>query len=347
LCPIIFDLSRRKERPVRFESSVTSISWIPSEAIESVAVKLPFQIGLTHYDDPPPEVLDDLESLRNSGAFRFANQLSAWVDVQDDRIMDFGQSGRGHLGITSVNIGPRELSFAAIPLPDLRPEPEVGEGWVRFTQIAGGRTALPTPRRVRRKPFIQVTSPPAWTSLTLTIHADGSSESKLIGASPFPRHWIYGNDGELVGKSGLIDFKLWYREAFGGHTPWGAEDSPALATAAESALERELSRTIMRGGAKPRFRRLRTGQTLVEQDEVGEEIFLLLDGVLTVEVNGKELASLGPGAVVGERAVFEGGARTATLRAASPCRVGIAEPKQLSNGALSDLSLLHKREATL
>ena len=41
---------------MRIESSVTSVSWIPSEAIEGLA-KLPFEAGLTHYDQAPPDVL--------------------------------------------------------------------------------------------------------------------------------------------------------------------------------------------------------------------------------------------------------------------------------------------------
>ena len=65
---------------------------------------------------------------------------------------------------------------------------------------------------------------------------------------PVPRHWIYDHHGPLVQKSGLVDFKDWYQRAFGKHTPWGDEDSPALVTEVETALERELSGSIMRGG---------------------------------------------------------------------------------------------------
>ena len=31
--------------------------------------------------------------------------------------------------------------------------------------------------------------------LALTIRADGSSEHELVGASKFPRHWVYGCAG--------------------------------------------------------------------------------------------------------------------------------------------------------
>ena len=73
-------------------------------------------------------------------------------------------------------------------------------------------------------------------------------------------------------------------------------------TEVETALERELSKTIMRGGAKPKIRKIEAGSTLVEQGEPGEELFLLLDGVLSVEVDGKALTEIGPGAILGERA---------------------------------------------
>ena len=45
---------------------------------------------------------------------------------------------------------------------------------------------------------------------------------------------------------------------------------------------------------------------LTEQGAVDGELFLLLDGVLVVEVDGAEVAEVGPGAVVGERALLEG-----------------------------------------
>ncbi len=54
---------------MRIESSVTSVTWIPSEAISGMP-KLPFELGLTHYDDPLPDQIDDLEELRKRDAFR-------------------------------------------------------------------------------------------------------------------------------------------------------------------------------------------------------------------------------------------------------------------------------------
>ena len=117
---------------------------------------------------------------------------------------------------------------------------------MRFVQTAGGRTGLPAPRRVRRRPFIQWQAPLVWTTLSLTITPTARAEHALEGASRFPRHWVYGGDGGLALKSGLTDFKDWYRQSFGQHSPWGDEDSEALVTAVESALERSLSAQLMR-----------------------------------------------------------------------------------------------------
>jgi hypothetical protein len=327
---------------MRIEKSVTSVTWIPSEAIKGMT-KMPFEVGVTHYDDPPPDVIHDLDDLLESGAIRFANVLRAWVEVDDGRIVGHGYSGGGRLGVTNFSVGSRHMLFPAIPFPDKQSEPQVDGTRVRFVQTAGGRTPLPAPRRVSRPPFVQVTSPVAWTTLSLSIGADGSVKQELTGASTFPRHWIYDDEGKLTAKSGLIDFKNWYRNAFGEHTPWGDEDSPAIVTEVESALERELSRTLM-GGRKPKLRRLAEGKRLVEQGEKGTDMFLLLDGVLRVDVDGESLAELGPGAIVGERAVLEGGTRTSTLTAVSPCKVAVVSPEELDRDALAELAEGHRRE---
>jgi len=90
--------------------------------------------------------------------------------------------------------------------------------------------------------------------------------------------------------------------------------------------------------AKPRFRRLGAGRTLVEQGERGEELFLLFDGVLRVEVDGKPVAEVGPGAIVGEMALLEGGRRTATLRAVTPCRVAVVPKDRIDRQALEQVA---------
>lgn len=329
---------------MRIESSVTSISWIPSEAISGLTAKLPFEMGIAHYDDPPPEVVEDLEELRQNDRFRFANELRGWIDVENGRIVGYGQQGGGQIGSTTMKVGKRSATFQAVPFADIQGEPEVGETSVRFVQTAGGRAGLVAPRPVKHKPFVQWVPPTAWTTLALTINVDGSSSFEVLGASQFPRHWVYGSDGKLAAKSGFIDFKTWFSGSFGKRTPWGDEDSEALVTEVETALERELSLHIMRSGRKPKIRKLKPGATLTEQGEEGHELFVLLDGVLGVEVDGEPLAELGPGAVLGERAVLEGGKRTATLRAVTKCKVAVAGAEDVETESLAELSEGHRRE---
>jgi hypothetical protein len=330
---------------MRIQSSVTSISWIPSEAVEGLP-KLPFTMGVVHYDSPPPDRVDHLETMHRADLFREANELQAWVEVEDGKITDYSQTGRGRIGLTRLKLGPKEIAVPAVAMPTLQ-NTEVGDGWVRFTQTAGGRTGMPAPRSVRGKPYFQINSAIAWTTLALTIHADGTSEHELTGASPFPRHWIYDKDGALAQKSGAIDFDKWYREAHEQNTPWGSEDSPAIVTAVESALERELSLEIMSADNKPRPRSLSSGDILVEQGDTSEAsafVYLVLDGVLEVVVDGDVVGELGPGAIVGERAQIEEGTRTATLRAKTAGKVVGIPGEELNREALEQVAAGHRRE---
>lgn len=131
---------------MRVESSVTSLSWIPSEVVTGLT-PLSFASGLSHYDPPPPAQLDDLNGMREDDAFRFANVLHAWAEFDDNRVAASGQDGGVRMGSTTVQIGPLDATFAGVAMPDLVPPPEIGDGWVRFTQTTGGRTALRLPRR--------------------------------------------------------------------------------------------------------------------------------------------------------------------------------------------------------
>jgi Cyclic nucleotide-binding domain len=329
---------------MRFESSITSVSWIPSESVAGL-YKAGFAVGASHPDDPPPEVLEDLDGLFAAGKFRFANRLTAWIEVEDSRVVDAGYAGRGYISGTRFGWGPhREVAFQPAEFPEIRATPEITATGARFGQTTGGRTGAPMPRPVSGKPFLQWLAPTVWTTLTLTIGADGSARGEMTGASPFPRHWIYDDQGQLVAKSGLADFSEWMATAHGQHSPWGQEDSQPLVTVAESALERQLSTAIMRGGAKPAVRKLAKGMLLAEQGDPGDDIYLLLDGVLSVSVDGIQVGELGPGAVMGERALLEGGRRTATLRAVTDCVIATAAKDQIDRGSLSSLAELHHRE---
>jgi Cyclic nucleotide-binding domain len=308
--------------------------------------KLPFNLGIGHYDEPPPDRISegDLERLRDEDRFREANHLKAWIDVEDGQVVGQGQEGGGLVGSTTFSLGPKDIVVPGVPFETLQAQPKVRGNEVIFAQTVGGRAGFPAPRRVKGKPFFRISSASAWTTLELTIRADGSSEHELAGASPFPRHWIYDREGNLVEKAGTIDFKQWYRKSHGEKTPWGEEDSEAFVTQAESALERQISRQLMLEKGATKRRRLDVDDTLVTQGEEGKDLFLLLDGVLVVEVDGDEVAEIGPGAVLGERAVLEGGKRTATLRARTRCRVAVVPGDAVDRQALEALASERRRE---
>ena len=333
----------------RVEGSVTSISWIPSEAVEG-AFKAGFKLRVSSYDQAPPDDLGSdvgatLDELVANDRFRFANHLGAFAEFdQHGELVDAGHLGGGRIGRTNLNVGV-DIALGATAMPQRRDDLEIGPGWVRFTQTNGGRTGAPMPRPVRRAPFVQFKSPVAWSSLELTLHADGRCVGRLAGASPFPRHWVYDTTGALVAKSASTDWKGWAGTAFGKHTPWGDEDSVAFVTAAETALERDLSGLLMRGNAKPAIRTLRAGDVLTRQGDVGGELYLVLDGVLLVDVDGTEWAEVGPGAVLGERALLEQGVRTSTLTARTKCKVAAVPADQLDRARLAELAASHRREA--
>ena len=329
---------------MKFESSVTAVSWIPFEAVQGF-LAMPFDMGLAHYDEPLPAQLDDIAEWHRQDLFREANELRGWIEVNSGKITGYGQSGTGRIGVTRLKLGPKTVTVEAKAMPDIRPEPEVTDTYVRFTQTCGGRTGVPAPRPVSRKPFLQIDSAVAWTTLALTIHSDGGSEHELIGASAFPRHWIYDHDGRLVKETGVTDFTTWINDAFGERTPWGAYDSPALVKQVESELERELGGMVIQGG-KLKRRNLLKGQTLIEQGQPGDDLFLILDGMFAVEVDGRQVAEVGPGAIVGERAILEAGNRTATLRALTACRVASVPRRYADGKELVEIAAGHRREET-
>ena len=70
----------------------------------------------------------------------------------------------------------------------------------------------------------------------------------------------------------------------------------------------------------------------------------ILDGVVTVRVDGSVVAELGPGAVIGERALLESGRRTSTVTALTRTKVACVPAASLDRDALSELSGTHRRE---
>jgi hypothetical protein len=326
-------------------ATATTVSWIPSESVSGLG-RLGFEAGVgLHYDNPPPMELT-ADDHHDRSRFRLVNRLAAWVDVSGEQIVDCGYQEASHseLGLTTVSLGRRKVELVNVALPDLRREPTRRGTHVEFIQTAGGRTVIPFPRRVPGAPHVQFSAPIIWTTISLTMHADGSAESRLAGASAFPRHWLYDDAGHLSTKAALADFKEWTRSSFGMNTPWQGVDREALVATAETALERTLSEQIMRAGRKPQIMRLKAGDQLTRQGDRGDQLFLLLNGVLGVEVDGHPIAEAGPGALLGERALLEEGRRTATLRALTPAVVAITATADIDRADLIEIARGHHAE---
>ena len=102
---------------MRIESAVTSITWIPSEAISGMP-KLPFEAGIAHYDEPPPDRLADLDELHRRDAFREASSKRSrdW-----DRL--FRSHDAVHRAFVEPLAGPRLIAL----LEALRPAALAGD----------------------------------------------------------------------------------------------------------------------------------------------------------------------------------------------------------------------------
>ena len=94
----------------------------------------------------------------------------------------------------------------------------------------------------------------------------------------------------------------------------------------------------MTGGFDFKRLELEPDETLVEQGDAGDELYLLLDGVLVAEIDGEEVAEIGPGAILGERALLEGGKRTASLTARTRCRVAVVPGELMDQQEMEDLA---------
>lgn len=331
----------------RVRGRITSISWIPDEAVTGMA-KVSFDHGLTHYDQPPPDVVRDVDELRRwaeADRFRFANHLSAWADVENGVVVDagFDEDSVVVMGGSTLQLGPFSTRLAATPLPEVRHDPVLVRDRASLTQSAGGRAALPAPRRVTRA-GLRVLAPLVWTTLQVTLAADGTVRAELTGASRFPRHWVYGPDGALVTRTGVADFDAWFHGTTVETTPWGGDDTPAVTAAVESALERQLVQELLQGRDALQPTVFPAGHVLTRQGEPGGALVLLLDGLVEVQVDGRVLGELGPGVLLGERALLEGGRRTATLTASTPVRIAPIDSDHLDREALRRLSGHHRRE---
>lgn len=89
------------------------------------------------------------------------------------------------------------------------------------------------------------------------------------------------------------------------------------------------------------------GSLLVDQGQTGREAFVVLSGAVTVKRNGKKVASLGPGTIVGELSLLDHGPRTATVVCDTDCTLLLLDQRRFL-AVLDDVPpLAHKLLASL
>jgi len=84
------------------------------------------------------------------------------------------------------------------------------------------------------------------------------------------------------------------------------------------------------------------GSLVVDQGQTGREAFVILKGSATVRRNGKKVATLGPGSVVGELSLLDHGPRTASVVADTDCVMLVISQRQFLGVLDSIPALSHK-----
>ncbi|MGK2929134.1 MAG: cyclic nucleotide-binding domain-containing protein [Acidimicrobiales bacterium] len=84
------------------------------------------------------------------------------------------------------------------------------------------------------------------------------------------------------------------------------------------------------------------GHVLTTQDERSGEAFVIVSGNVTVKRNGRKVAELGPGSMLGELGLLDRGPRTATATADGPVDLLVIGPREFA-AMLDDVpSINHK-----
>jgi CRP-like cAMP-binding protein len=89
------------------------------------------------------------------------------------------------------------------------------------------------------------------------------------------------------------------------------------------------------------------GTTFVDQGQAGKEAFVIVDGTAKVVRNGKRVATVGPGAVIGELSLLDRGPRTATVTAETDVQVLVLDQRSFLGVVDTVPALAHKLLASL
>jgi CRP-like cAMP-binding protein len=89
------------------------------------------------------------------------------------------------------------------------------------------------------------------------------------------------------------------------------------------------------------------GQVIIDQGQTGREAFVVMSGTVTVKRNGKKVATLGAGAVLGELSLLDHGPRTASVTCETECLLLVIQQRHFLAVLDAVPSLSHKLLASL
>ena len=89
-------------------------------------------------------------------------------------------------------------------------------------------------------------------------------------------------------------------------------------------------------------RNLKAGTVLMQQGQTGREAYVLLEGTATITRNGKKVATVKPGAVIGELSLLDRGPRTATVKADTDVTLLVVSERALES-AITHIPALSRK----
>lgn len=323
---------------MRVQSTVTAITWIP--AMSQLSRTSP-EVQLYGHDDPPPDALPDehaFEELHRRFSFRYAHRHAAWAEFDDSgAVVEYGYGGGLAVAPVKLLVSPGvAVPTIGVPMPLLRPTPRRGDGWITLTQLGGRRTSSPMPRIDGHEPTLHLVPPVIWTSLELTLFADGGSSFALTDYTPFPPVRLYGPDGRVAEDVGTVEWNSWAGYRGSGDTPWGGADSREVTAAAEQHLY-DAVRAVLRDGAEPVVIDLDAGEVLIRDGDTDTTLYVVLDGILRISAEGRRLGDVGCGAVLDRRSGASDPVGRGSVRAVTAARVFAVPSRDVDEGALRRL----------
>ena len=89
------------------------------------------------------------------------------------------------------------------------------------------------------------------------------------------------------------------------------------------------------------------GTLIVDQGQTGREAFVILDGEVIVKRNGRKVATLGAGDMVGELSLLDHGPRTATVVCDTDCTLLVIDQRRFLGVIDQVPAISHKLLASL